>query len=272
MRVRGNGVVRGVALWVVVGCLAAHAHAQDEGHTPPDEAVQLFESARQLYLAGQYGQAREQLEQALVLDPGSPTLVFNLARVSELMGDLDAAIGYAEHYQTLLSPDDLEENASIDSTLSRLRGAREYLALRAQAEQQAAPELRVLAPRVIVRERGIADLPFWVTLGAGGALLVAGAILGGVTLSARGGVNDFVLMFPDDQEVRQARIDRMDRLALATDLMLGIGGAAVVSALLLYVLRVRTYERDAEPEAEAALGLDVVPTRGGGAMVLRGRL
>ncbi len=240
------------------------ARAQ-ETRTPPEEAVELFASARQLYLEGQYPQALAELQRALQLDPGSPTLLFNLARVSELMGNLDEAIAYAENYQQLLSPDDEEERESIQSTLNRLRGARDYMALRASAEA-APPELRQLAPRVIVKERGIADLPFWLTLGGGAGLLLAGTLTGAFALRLNSDLDDRRLRVGDDPTVFQADLNadsqRLDRLALSSDILIGLGAAATTAALLLYVLRVRTFERDAEPGVDIAVGPTGVMLRG----------
>lgn len=252
------------AFWAIV----AGAHAQTT-REPPPEAIELFASGRAHYEAGRYGDASADLEAALQLDPGSPTLIYNLTRVYELMGDIDRALRYGEQYLMLLPPDDLEEREAAEVTLRRLRGARDYLALRSAAEQGQVQSLRQLAPRVIVRERGVADTPFWITLASGAALVAAGAIVGGLALKAGGDANDFVLRDASDQAVRQGRVDRANRLALSSDILLGVGAATLLAAGLLYLLRVRSFERDAEPdEVAVAVGSD-----GRGAwLVLRGAL
>lgn len=257
-------MLRGLLLVGLTLTMASAATAQ-ETREPPAEAIELFTQARAHYEAGQYPQAAEDLERALTLDPGSPTLLFNLARVYELMGELDRAVEYADAYLRMVPEDDAEERANAETMLRRLEGARDWLALRAQAEQNAAPSLRQLAPRVVVRDRGVADTPFWVTLGAGAGLLAVGAVLGGVALSLERDVNGRIVDPSQnlDDYARDLRDDgkRADSFALTADVLLGVGGAAVISAFLLYVLRVRTYERDATEE-EVSLSIDAGRHRG----------
>ena len=225
--------------------------AQERTHEPPPEAVQFFESGRAHYEAGRYQEAANDLERALQLDPSSTTLIFNLARVYELLGELDKAVEFAERYLTLLPEDMTEERERAESTLRRVRGAQEWLALR-QSEHP--PELRTLTPTVIVRERGVVDLPFWVTAGTGAALLLAGAGTGVGALLVRNDARDFVLRTGNDREEQQSLVDRADRLALATDILIGVGAATAVAGLLLYLLRVRTFERELDPESDAPEG------------------
>jgi len=244
-------MLRGSLLVGVTLAVVSTAAAQ-EMRQPPSEAVELFTQARAHYEAGQYSEAAEFLERALALDPDSPTLLFNLARVYELMGELDRAVHYGEAYLQRIPEEDVEERANAETMLRRLQGARDWLALRDQAQRNAAPSLRQLAPRIVVHDRGVADTPFWVTLGAGAGALAAGAILGGLALSLEHDVNGR-LIDPSqnlDDYARELRNDgkRADSFALASDVLLGVGGAAVLSAFLLYVLRVRTYERDATDE------------------------
>lgn len=234
---------------IVLGALPASAQTT---HEPPPEAVELSNQAAEHYANGQYGDAAADLENALQLDPGSPTLLYNLARVYELMGDVEKALANAEAYLLVVPPENEEERAIAESTVQRLTGARDYLRLRQQAQQQGAtPELRQLAPRVIVRERGIADTPFWATLASGAGLLVVGAVLGGVALKLESDVNsrtiDSMTNLAAFTNELESDADRADRFALTADVLLGLGAAATVSALLLYVLRTRSYERDAEP-------------------------
>src|SRR5690606_9559209 len=76
--------------------LPAHAFAQ--AHATPPEAVQFFESAREHYRRGRYPEAAVDLERAVMLDPTSPTLRYNLGRVYELLGQLpEARAQYARY-------------------------------------------------------------------------------------------------------------------------------------------------------------------------------
>ena len=240
--------------------------AQDETHEPPPEAVQFFESGRAHYEAGRYREASVDLERALQLDPSSTTLIYNLARVYELLGDLDKAVHFGERYLALLPEAMSEERERAESTLRRVEGAREWLALR-QSERP--PELRTLTPTVIVRERGVADAPFWAILGTGAGLLALGTATGIAALSVRNRAHDFVLADENDRSEQLALIDRADRLALTTDILLGVGAATAVAALLFYLLRVRTFERevetsDGDDDGDGdAVNARVLPTLGG---------
>lgn len=235
-----------LGLALCLASLASGTLAQDgETHEPPPEAMQYFEAGRAHYEAGRYQEASESLEQALTLDPESETLIFNLARIYELLGDLDRAISFGERYRVMVAENPEEINRA-DATLRRLEGAREWLALR---ESGQVPELRGLAPRVIVRDRGVVDTAFWAVLSAGAGLLAGGAVLGGFAISRQNQANDILAASDADQAERENLREKADGLALGADVMLIAGGATVTAALLLYLLRVRTYERDVDEVA-----------------------
>ncbi len=247
-----------LALTCVASTLGgAPALAQEDTHEPPPEALEFFESGRAHYEAGRYEEAAVDMERALQLDPGSTTLIFNLARIYELLGDLEKAIAYGEQYLELLPEDMVEERERAETTLRRVRGAQEWLALR-QSEQP--PELRQLTPTVIVRERGVADTPFWATLASGAGLLALGGALGGVAWAKRNEAHDFILRADADRNEQEAVMDQADRLALAADIFLAAGLATEIGALLLYLLRVRTFEREVDEEEGASARLQLGPS------------
>lgn len=251
---------------LMVVAMTSAAGAQEEVAQPPPEALEFFQEGRDHYSAGRYSEAAAAMEQAISLDPNSETLVFNLARIYELLGELDRAIHYGRRYREMVRYD-AEEVERADATLRRLDGAREWLALR-EAEQ--APELRQMAPREIVRDRGVVDTAFWAVLASGAGLLAAGGIFGGVALAKQNRANGINAATQLENEERIELRDEADSLALAADITLIAGGATTVAALLLYLLRVRTYEREASaPEdASAHLGVDAAP--GSAALTLRG--
>jgi tetratricopeptide (TPR) repeat protein len=242
------------------------AFAQDDTHEPPPEALQFFESGRAHYEAGRYQEAAVDMERALQLDPGSTTLIFNLARIYELLGDLEKAIEFGEKYLELLPDDMVDERERAETTLRRVRGAQEWLALR-QAEQP--PELRQLTPTVIVRERGVADSAFWATLASGAGLLAVGGALGGVALAKRNEAHDLIIRDESDRNEQNDVMDRADRLALTADIFLAAGLATEIGALLLYLLRVRTFEREVDEDEGASARLQLGP--GAATLILEGR-
>ncbi len=226
-------------------------------HMPPPAALEHYNRGRAHYQAGRYHEAVSELEQALTLDPGSPNLVYNLARVYELLGDIDRALPHYQHYRDILPATALDERARIDSTLQRLRGARKTMLPKAElAETQLRP------PNLIARtERGVADAAFWTLASLSLAALAAGVISGGMALKANKESRDFVLGVDGDLPERNRHADRADRLALISDVSIGAGAVGSLTSILLYALRTRTII-----EAQAAVG----PT--GFVLGLRGRL
>jgi tetratricopeptide (TPR) repeat protein len=225
------------------GGSTATSNAADQANSltpPPRAALQHYEKGRALYLAGRYRDAAVELEAAIALDPDSPNLVYNLAHVYELLGDIDLAIRHYKHYRELLTePADI---ARVESTLQRLQGARHEV-----VEPPAPPPAPAAAPER--PQRGVADAAFWTvtTFALGG--LVTGAVLGGLALKADNEVQDFVIQQPEDGAKRQDLINRANRLALGSDISL-LGGAVLgTTAILLFALRTKPAKSVAAPQA-----------------------
>lgn len=260
-----------LACAITLFAVAPRAVAQED--TPP-EAVEFYRQAREHYAAGQYQDAADALERALVLDPDSPTLVYNLARVYELLGNLDRALNMYERYQQLLPQQQAQEQERAEATIRRLQGAREST----QPDEPAAPPpqeveaLRQLPGLVLVRENGVADDAFWAVLVAGAVSLAAGAVFGSLALVYRGDADDFVLGQDGSVAERRGLYTDATLFAGLGDATLGLGGVGVVAAGLLYFLREHTVERApvqaVEREASARLAPVVGPT--GVGLELRG--
>ncbi len=240
-------------LWLICIVVPGIASAQDEAapsasaagvsDTTPPEAVEFYRRARESYDAGRYREAADDLERALMLDPASPTLVYNLARVYELLGDLNRALQYYERYQRLLPEQQAREQDRAAATIRRLQGAQESDQMEAPAPPVEVEPLRQLPGLVLVRERGVADTAFWVTLTGGVALLAVGAVFGSLALVERQSATDFVLDGTNDPSQRSGALDRAHTYGYVTDGALGAGAIAVVAAGLLYFLREQTVER-----------------------------
>lgn len=80
-----------------------------------------FDRSLELYRAGQYALALEELRAAATLDPGGKDLFFNLALVHEKLGELEQAIAALERFRELES--DRVERERAQLTIDRLRGA-----------------------------------------------------------------------------------------------------------------------------------------------------
>jgi tetratricopeptide (TPR) repeat protein len=251
----------------VTGIAPSVASAQ--GDDTPPEAVEFYRLARESYDAGQYRQAATQLERALVLDPDSPTLVYNLARVYELLGELDRALEMYEHYQRLLPQQQAREQERAEATIRRLQGAREAdgTELDSPEPPQEVEPLRQLPGLVLVRENGVADAAFWVTLAGGIVSASVGAIFGGLALQASESADSFVLGPDGRLQQRDELYDQAQTYGIVADTTLVAGGVAIVAAGMLFFLREHTVERapvraveddeeEGSPGVEALLGSD----------------
>lgn len=228
---------------VAVSALAAPGAAAQGRRSPPDEAVERYRAAYEHYESGRYDEAIAELEAALRLDPESPTLIYNLARVSELVGDLDRALEMQRAYLERLPRGERRERRQTERAIRRLEGA-----IEAREAQRPAPTTRPLEVAfrddpVYVRERGVADAAFWTTGVGGVALVGAGAVLGVLALERAAEADEFVLGVDGTPAGRAALSDEARRLALAADVTLAVGGAAILGAILLYALRERVVER-----------------------------
>lgn len=226
-----------LCLFVVVGTPLVCREAQAQAHEPPPEAMTLFESAREHYRAGEYAQAAEDLENALVLDPAAPTLLFNLGRVYELQGDYARSISA---YRRLLAVTPVEQQEERDRTqqaIERLEGAQEHLA--PPPPQEAGIDER--GP-TFVRERGVADDAFWWTFAAGGFVGLAAIGCGIASLSLFDTGANYTLLVPGDDVTRNQYLADSSSTAVAADVLGSISVATLAAALFLFVLREHTYE------------------------------
>jgi Flp pilus assembly protein TadD len=232
---------------------AIAAGAEDGSHgtaTPPRGALDHYEKGRALYLAGRYREAVVELERALALDPDSPNLVYNLAHVYELLGEIDLAIRHYRHYRELLSEADAAERARVDGTLQRLQGAR------TQVVDEPPPPAPPPAPGP--PQRGVADGAFWTVTALGAASLVSGGVLGVMALNAEKDAQGYVIKEAGDEKQRDDLIDRTNRLALASDISLLAGAVLGPTAILLYALRTKPAKSGGAPRA--AWGVDANKT------------
>jgi tetratricopeptide (TPR) repeat protein len=197
----------------------------------PPEALAHYARGRALYLEGRYTEALGELTAALTFDPDSPELHYNVARLHELLGEIDAAIAAYEAYRRYVPAEDVQELARTDATLRRLRGARSEV--KPVAEPQIVTIVRP-APR-----RGVADGWFWALGGVGVATLVGAGAAGGAALWLDDQHGRFVLGEDGSASDYAAESSRLRRLALATDGLTIAGSTLTLSAILVYALRLK---------------------------------
>ncbi len=225
------------------------SHGDSDDRPPPAEAVEFYRRGHEHFRAGRYREAVEDLTRAMQLDPSSPTLVYNLARVHELLGDYDEAIASYHRYAALLPPDQAGEHERVRETLARLEGARSHAAAQTETPPPQPPADFELNRPVIVEEHGVADALFWIPASVTGAALLSAFTLGVIALTQRSALDDYTVGLPGTcitndscDDSWDGRADQVRNLALASDLLFGAAAIGGVASFLLYILRSQPVE------------------------------
>lgn len=257
-RKRCTALAAACAALVALAPVGARAQDASGGSDAPRQAVELFQRAREHYQHGRYQAAATDLEEALALDPDSPTLLYNLGRVYELWGEHDRAITTYQRYLAVIPADDAAERERTEAAIQRLQGAREYVR----------PDEEAYSQPIYVSQRGVADELFWATLITGAVITLSAAGLAVGTALAHDDATQFRIGDAGGIVDRQQRFDDVATLATVTDIVGAVGGATLLAAGLLWVLRERTVELY---PSEAPVSVDLAPDlRGGGLVTVRG--
>lgn len=249
---------------------------------PPD-TEQLKQDASRAFGAGEYEKAARLLEQLLEVEP-LPTAIFNLGRAWDQAGEPKKAIEAFRRYVSLPATDTKpqqveqankamdrlrvliardEANKHIAATeKERLEGEVKAARERADAEAEAAMLQR---EALAVKEKAAREeaekktstrkIIAWSVGGVGLAALGTSA---GLAFGAQGAKNDYRAATTLDD--KQALRGKVETLALVTDVMLAVGVAAVVTAVVLYP--------GGDAAGAAQVGLSPLP--GGGAVASLG--
>lgn len=233
----GRHLARAVIVGVCTSIALTRAGAEDAvpTRTPPSEALEHYGRGRAHYQAGRYREAVVELERARELDPSSPNLVYNLARVYELLGDIDLAIENYGVYRDMLPTSERAERERVNSAIQRLEGAREHV----ERPVPSADPTTVIQRVEVKTQRGVADATFWTIASLSLAALAASTITGALALRQQKDARAFVLGRDGNLDDRDALERRVERLAISADIT---GAAAVVGGLtsyLVYALRSR---------------------------------
>ncbi|MFW6067570.1 MAG: tetratricopeptide repeat protein [Myxococcota bacterium] len=293
------------AILLLVAALgpAAPAAAQDGD----DERGRFhFQAGASYYEAGEYEQALREFERSYEISK-RPQLFYNISLAHQQLGDLESAILYLDRY--LREVEEIPNRVNLERRLENLRKRLEEHeeAERQAAEEtetdtgtdagtgtdvgtgtQTETEAEIGAEGGDeagaggesgfvgdTRTRGVdmdegpgVPAGAWIGWGVGAGSLVVGAVLGGLALKEKNDVADS----PCGQAgtCTSDEVQKMDRMALASDVMMAVGIAgAVTGTVLFFVMR-----DGASGEREAAAGVDVAPwvdPSGGGGAVVEGR-
>jgi tetratricopeptide (TPR) repeat protein len=242
----------------------ASAQSAPAGETSPDAAARArshFQRSRELYQAGAYREAIDELEAAHSLDPRAKELVFNLAVVNEKLGRIDEAIRYIRAYADMDL--DAPERARADGYLKRLEGAKKEVDARTvvvvppptpsptstATPAEAPAHGRVDAATVTAAVFAVGGLAFGTTFG-----VKALADQPGNFVTGKDGSYD---TYTSDQQHAHTE-------AIFADVGLGVGVAAAAIAAYLYFGRTK----NPTPRQETTVSAGPVSDGGHGAVMV----
>lgn len=199
------------------------------------DARKHFDRALELYRAGRYADALEQLQKAAELDPNGKDLFFNLALVHEKLGQLPQAIAALERFREL-EPDEGERDRAR-LTIERLKGAE--AAARVQRSEPVCP---VAPARAAPAGKPTAVLLGTASLAA--VSLIVGAVFGVKALSDDVGHTGTSASLSLGQLRERGR--RAEREALVADVAFAVSAASAGTFAGVWLLS------PAEPHQRAA--------------------
>jgi len=238
-----------LALTLALGA-AGTAAAQPEP-TPRQRAIKLNEESAALYQAGRFREAADILRVAYRLHP-SPTIVYNLGRALEGLGDVAGAVQAYEQY--LATAGTVPDRAAIEA---RLRALRDRLARLTPPASGPSPPTSGPGPPP-PRPRGpLRRLAPYGVAGLGVVTLGVGAVVAGVAWERYQTAKD------DPGQVSAAATHARARdLARTANILFAVGGGVAVAGAVWLLLD--------RPWREAARDRAVTLLVGPGGLALAG--
>ena len=209
-------------------CAAAPARASED----IDLAKKYFTLGSELFNRGDYKAALAQFEESFKYSR-KPELLYNMARCHELLGQHEQALSFYDRYLT-----SAPENAEV--IRSRVANLKQLIAKKREEASRKAAAARKPAP-VPVKEpeptsSSAMSVAGWALVGVGGAALVAGAVLGGLTLAKEAELEQAYA----DAEMTLAEMQDGEAQgeAMQTGAIVGlaVGGAVAAAGAVLLIL------------------------------------
>lgn len=244
--------------------VASNAYADRPTKEAQTEAQAHFKRAREMYQTGSYKDAITELEEARKLDPEARDLVFNLGVVSEKLGRIDDSLRYFRTYLEMPNVT-AQERSRAEGFIRRLEGAKHEAPEPTPAAKPNEPNPddpssdRPSSPPARGRIDG------W-TIAAASVAVVGigvGTVFGIKALSDKP-TNSFVIGRDGSYADLADQTSRAHTEAIVSDVGFIVGGAAAISAAVLYFARPKALPAGGEVHAGA------VPLRSGGAFVISG--
>jgi len=236
--IRSAGAV--LAAWIFAAPLTATAQparraAPAAQNADEARALQLFEQSVEEYRAGRFQQAADLLREAHRLHP-EPTLLYNLARALEGLGDEAGAIEQYDLY--LAAAPNAPDRGAIEQKVATLRrqiAEREALARAARETEPdpgSDPDAPVDPPDDVEETSSGGRGPWpWLVSGVGLAALGAGGALGAVALSRNAAADD-----APKQTEAWSRYEGARDFATAANVCFIAGGVVLAAGVVWVIL------------------------------------
>jgi tetratricopeptide (TPR) repeat protein len=271
----GNLVARYVGSVALMSFLGVAATATGNESEIPPEAKQMYEEGKARFDAGAYEEAIVAFTKAYNAT-GEPNLLFNLAACAERLGDAERAIAYYRVY--LEEVPDAEDADAVKARVKLL----ETEGIPAQKEPEPAPEpAHEPAPEPEQVEKRLGPPPpdvdpreyyakkpekkriIWppVVIGLGGFVLAGGITTAILAKKEYTGLENSCKPNCSDDDIGTAKA-----LAIASDVQIFTGGAAVIAGVVWLVIA-----KKQEKQAATAMWMVPIGYPGGGALTLQGR-
>ncbi len=218
---------------VLVAAVAAlmFARSASAQRRPANDSARHFAAGREALVAHDYDLAAREFEAAYAISH-DPSLLFNLGVVFEDAGRYPDALRAYRRY--LDAVPDAPNRIDVERRIRTLGATASTVAEPASPPPSAAPPAE--RPRRNASARPIAAL---VVGGAGVAVLGAGVVVGIVALQSRSSLEQMcggdVTHCPDTPATRAA-LGTLSTQSIVTDVMYGVGGAAIIAGVLWYAL------------------------------------
>jgi tetratricopeptide (TPR) repeat protein len=248
----------GLAMGLLVGLLAAPlAGAQDS--EDEQQARIHFEAGRLHYSKGRFDEAGREFRQAYELS-GNSALLYNMflayRDADRLLQAVEALASYLEEVPGQSNRAGLEARLrTMRTRLERQQAAAEAGVLETDAEVEAGEEpspVDASLSDVDTDEAG-GGVPTgaWVTMAAGGALVLGAVVTGVMAKGAESDLHDACPGLTGCDPALQSTRDRARRLGLVTDVLWITGAVAAVGGLLWLLLGRGS---DEKPTPDVAIG------------------
>jgi len=225
-------LILAVAFSCWVATAGVHAQKSQSREARIAAAKKAFATGTQAYTNGEFKAALTSFRRAYDLT-GSPDLLYNIATVSDRMRrDEEALRAYEGYLEARPDSADREHVASRIDVLRAAIEARQRAELDAEIEARSAAieaAARVKAERPLTQYVGPGPGP-WITIGVGGAAVVAGAVLVGLGQRDQKSVESAAP--GSSYSMVQEMADRAPRRTKAGVALMSVGGVGVIGGII----------------------------------------